>query len=769
MLTLIAAVILAGSDSTSVSIWQAGREIQELTFRAQTELFAADRTGDVPGHAAAATALVDRAAAVYAERLRPRLGQISTAAASAVAAVLSDARAAAAAANGPALAAARGRIWTALLAGSALGALERLAAGDVRAAREWLRVREYRESTRANAVEDRAAKAIIALEAGTMDTASAVAAVEADLRDTYFYRLRGALAEVDASAVKRYDVRAAEWAGLARGYYAILRDDFASKQGADTGRELAGAFAALEAAAVASRWDRLRERMESVRAGIDAYQPVELSPEEVERRSRLLHLFVDLVYIEYRDGVRDGDIIIPIEYHEAITFRDQAEAVFQEIQADYAARDPAGAAELRRSLERLDAVIARRGDVSRVKGLVDNALARLERDFGVDPTAGQGTAAFEVIDQLLGDLVIATRQGRYEDAERSRIEAYAIFESGPEQHLAHRAPLLSRTLEGLFWEGSGGRRGLAVLLRERAAVGSTEGTVGELRGGLAEARALLSEELTAPLAALSSAAIILREGLEAVLIIGAILGYMRATAAPRRYSAWVYAGIASAVGLSLATWWAANRLIPVSAANRELIEGITSLLAVAVLFYVTNWLFHKVYVLDWVRYVKSQVGRAVTRGSALTLAGLGFTVVYREGFETVLFYQALLFDAPPGPVLTGFVAGSVLILGIAYAMLRLSKRLPVKPFFTATTALLLVLALSFTGSGIRELQEAGLIPATLLSAVPESLVLMEALGIFPTVETTVAQALFVVAVVVTFAGSVWQGRRKAAVQAQVGA
>lgn len=760
----MAVLVLASPDSAAVSAWQAGQEIQDLTFEAQTELFAAARTDDAPRHTAAAAALIDQAATLYTEQLQPRLRPVSPAADSTVVASFADARDAATAGNGPALAAARGRVWTALLWGGERGALERLAAGDLNAAHEWLRVREYRESTRASVVTDRAANAIAALEAGETDLASALAAVSADLRDTYFFRLRAALTELEAAAGKGYNTRAAEWAGLARGYFAILRDDLASKRGVDTALALGEALADLEAAAIAGDWARVGEQIEAVRSRIGDYQPVHLPPEEVERRSQLLHLFLDLVYIEYRDGVRDGEIIIPVEYHEAITFRDQAEAVFQELRPAFAARDSAAVEELDLVLARMEGVIARRGEVGRIEILVDDALGRLERDFGVEPGAGQGAAAFEVIDQLLGDVLTAARQGRYEDAERSRIEAYAIFESGPEQRLTPRAPVLSRTLEGLFWEGSGGRRGLAVLLRERAGIAPTEATIAELRDELGEARGFLSEGLSAPIAALSSAAIILREGLEAVLIIGAILGYMRATSAPRRYTAWVYGGIAGAIALSLGTWWAANRLITVSAANRELIEGVTSLIAVVVLFYVTNWLFHKVYVLDWMHYVKGKVGTALTRGSALTLAGLGFTVVYREGFETVLFYQALLFDAPPGPVLAGFVVGGVLILAIAYAILRLSKRFPLKPFFTVTGALLLLLAFNFTGSGIRELQEAGVIPTTLLPAVPESLLLIEVLGIFPTVETTLAQAIFVLAVAATFAGSVWQGRRNMEVQ-----
>ncbi len=115
-------------------------------------------------------------------------------------------------------------------------------------------------------------------------------------------------------------------------------------------------------------------------------------------------------------------------------------------------------------------------------------------------------------------------------------------------------------------------------------------------------------------------------------------------------------------------------------------------------------------------------------------------------------------------MLLGFVAGLAVILAISYAILRLSKRLPLKPFFTGTGILLLLLAFSLTGKGVRELQEAGVVAATLLPWLPENLLLMELFGLFPTVETTLAQLILVLAIVLTFALSHWQGQRKSAVR-----
>jgi high-affinity iron transporter len=160
------------------------------------------------------------------------------------------------------------------------------------------------------------------------------------------------------------------------------------------------------------------------------------------------------------------------------------------------------------------------------------------------------------------------------------------------------------------------------------------------------------------------------------------------------------------------------------------------------------------------QYVREQADKALNNGHAFGLAMLGFMVVYREGLETVLFYQALLFDAEATPVLFGFIVGLCLILAIAYLILRLSKRIPLKPLFTATTILLLVLAFSFTGSGIRELQEAGAVSVTLLPWFPENLLLMELFGLFPTLETILAQVIFTVLIALTFMMSRWQSQPK---------
>ncbi|MBV6452650.1 MAG: hypothetical protein MHPDNHAH_03410 [Anaerolineales bacterium] len=765
-LFIAALLLLAGFLNVNIAraqtapVWESAGKIRDLAFQAQSELYEAARASDSSAHNQAAADLIDQAAQIYQTSLQPAYQASAPEADALVVDSLTRARAAALDGDSATLAAARGRLWTALLQGSQTLTLSSLEAGDSTSAAEWLRLREYREATRVNTVDDPSAKAIADVEQNQLSAEEAADIIANDLRDSYFFRLRDALTQIESAAEKNFPTRAAEWAGQAAGYFSILQADIHEKLGADVTNSLSDSFSALEAAALNEDWAAVKTQVKNIREALSGYQPVELTSAEIAQRGKLLYLFTDLVYVEYKNGVRDGQITIAIEYQEAVTFRGQAEAAFEELRPFIAEADPNSAARFAEILDELETVIANLGDPQDVKVLTDEGLGIIESTLKVSADSNDTSASFTILDTLLNELLVSVREGRYEDAERTRIEAYAILESGPEQRLVHRAPILARELEGLFWEGTEGQKGLATLIADKAPAEEIAASVNQLNVKLDEAEDFLSVGMSGFLAVINSMVIILREGLEAVLILGAILGYLRATDSPKKFSVWVYLGIAAAILLSLATWWAAETFITITVAGREIIEGVASLVAVLVLFYVTNWLFEKVYVVDWIAFVKEQVSKALSNGSALALAGLGFTVVYREGFETVLFYQALAFDASAGSILLGFVIGSLIILVVAYAILKMSKRLPLKPFFTVTGILLMALAFNLMGSGIRELQEAGIISAHLLTWIPENLILMELFGIFPTLETSLAQVLFLIVLIATFAYSLWRKKKK---------
>jgi high-affinity iron transporter len=282
-------------------------------------------------------------------------------------------------------------------------------------------------------------------------------------------------------------------------------------------------------------------------------------------------------------------------------------------------------------------------------------------------------------------------------------------------------------------------------------VSDVQAVFAALYAGLADADAALAAGPSFWFGAANAFAIILREGLEAVLLIAAMLAYLTGMGAARSARVRIYMGALAGVIASFATWGLARTLLPVSGASREILEGVTALVAVAVLVYVSHWLFQKTYIHDWKNYLRERVGEAVTAGSALAMAGLAFAAVYREGFETVLFYQALLYDSSSAAVLAGFAPGILIILAIGVAIIRTGVKLPLRKLFAVTNGILLYLALVFTGKGIYNLQEAGLFAPHPLSWAPDHEALRQLFGFYPLAETALAQLAFIVLMAATYA------------------
>ena len=272
---------------------------------------------------------------------------------------------------------------------------------------------------------------------------------------------------------------------------------------------------------------------------------------------------------------------------------------------------------------------------------------------------------------------------------------------------------------------------------------------------LAQAEEKLGEGgLSAATAFTASLVILLREGLEAIFVLAAIIAFVAKTGR-RDALPWVHAGWIVALALGALTWVIATFVVEISGANRELTEGVTALLAAAVLLYVGYWLHGKSYAQAWTRFLKDQVGRALEKRTLWAMAAVSFFAVYREMFEIVLFYQALWVqagEAGQAPVLGGAAAAAVLLAAMGLAIFKYSLRLPIGPFFNVMSGLLVVLAVVFTGHGVAALQEAGAMSAHGLGFEPVPL-----LGIYPSAEAIAAQ-VFALALV---AAGFWAARRSA--------
>ncbi|MXZ13129.1 MAG: c-type cytochrome [Candidatus Dadabacteria bacterium] len=246
----------------------------------------------------------------------------------------------------------------------------------------------------------------------------------------------------------------------------------------------------------------------------------------------------------------------------------------------------------------------------------------------------------------------------------------------------------------------------------------------------------------------NSFAIILREALEALLIIAAIIAAL-AHSGNRGMIRYVHYGWVVAIFAGFATWVAARTVIDISGARREIVEGVTSLLAAMVLFYVSYWLVSKADVKKWKEYVRSKTQGALTRRSGLTLAFVSFLAVYREAFETMLFYQALFYQTGSSMphVVYGLVAGVAVVFVIAFLMYRFTLRIPLKYFFSFASIFLYLLCFILLGKGILEFQESGIISSTSADFIPY----VDTLGIYPTYETAIPQAVLIVLALLLFA------------------
>ena len=231
----------------------------------------------------------------------------------------------------------------------------------------------------------------------------------------------------------------------------------------------------------------------------------------------------------------------------------------------------------------------------------------------------------------------------------------------------------------------------------------------------------------------SSTGIALREGVEAALLIAALLAVV-ARAGGNERKKWVHYGWITASVAGVLTWFASQRLVAMSGLGRETLEGVSALLAASVLFYVSYWLFAKREAARWVGYLrnKAKLGNAV-----FTLFGISFLAVYREAFETVIFYQALVSQPGSGQAAAaGVLLAAVLLVGLVVAYGRAGKFAPPQSFFAFSSALLYALSIVFAGQGLAALQTTGHIPLH-----PIALPNFPLLGIYPTVETYAVQVV----------------------------
>lgn len=338
-----------------------------------------------------------------------------------------------------------------------------------------------------------------------------------------------------------------------------------------------------------------------------------------------------------------------------------------------------------------------------------------------------------LVDDAVAAAAAGDRQRAYDIARTAYLDHFELAEVP----LRLRDPNLVLDLEFEFAELRNG-------IRDGDALAQVRADAVAVQQGLRQVdRSLADKGLAAPLLAFAfSFTILFREGLEAVLLIAILLGSLKAGRATN-YRRPLVVGIGAALLATIATWIVATFVIEIAPFQRELIEGITALAAVVVLFAITFWLVARLEHRHWMEFMRARVSAAIAAGTSLAFAGLGFTAVYREGFETVLFYQALALFAEGLAlwIVLGAAAAAIALVAVAYAILKLGKRLPLKPMLLTAAMLLLALSVAFAGNAVRSLQEGDWIGVTPVDGDWARLpvYLAELTGIHPTKEGLLTQ------------------------------
>jgi high-affinity iron transporter len=763
LIAVAGALLLGAPAADAQAPWQQAEQVRSGLFEAQTDILLES--------GARAASDVRRARSAVSGRLERQLTASSPAALRELRAALVEAERAAAAGDQIGLAAARGAATAALRRGAFDVAVAAAGAGEGGRARGWLLIRDFRQATRFTRPGVDATAALDQLDAGEATPDEAVTGIRKDLLDAYQARLTSYVDDATQADERGFDAAFAENAALAAGYWLILAPEYeaqrdpAARAGADA------AFTAMAAGAARGDSRAYRRARGAALGALTGFTAAPFTPEEQSRRAHQLIRFLDLVPVEYDHGTDDGQVTIAFEIQESIAFAEGARAAFTDLQSELAERDPAGVQTVLAAFDELDRINADANEgrsvarLEEVEALHEEASGALDEMFPEEWKDSDTEADFDLVDISLDQMEAAINAGEREQAEQARLSAYAFFEFGPERLLNSLDPSLVAEVEGYVWYGANGKDGLAELIASDGSGRDIRDTRLALDESLERAKETTGEGAEGFTVITNAAMIVFREGLEAILIIAAITASM--IGANRRLRRPILRGALLALPASAALFAVSVLVLDSLSRYGEKLEAIVGLIAIAVLLLVLNWFFHRVYWTEWIaghrRRGKALAGSAAAAGATVgaTVAGLyllGFTSVFREGFETVLFLQALQLEAGIGIVLAGVSLGLVFTAVVGAITFTLERKLPYRRMLVVTGALISLVLVVMVGNTMRVLQGVGWIPITPID-VDLPLWMGTWLGVFPTWETIGGQAAALAFVIGSYLLAEWMRKR----------
>ncbi len=758
---MLCSLAAATGASAATPPWQAADAIRADLFAAQTQLLFDESAGQP----------VAAARAALRGPLRQGLATDAPRELKEVEAALADASRAARNGDEVGLAAARGRTIAALRRGAMAVAVASAQRDEPAKARSWLQIRDFRKTTRFTRPGVDGTAALQELAARELSPHETVLQIETDLLDTFQARLLTNLDEAAQAAERGFDGRFAETAALVAGYWEAIAPEYGKQRGAAERRAAGHDFARLAAAGTRTDRAAFEAAREQVEADLEGFTAAPLTPDEQVNRASQFDRFVGLVPKEYDKGTSDGNVTVAFEVQEAVAFMDGSEAALSDLEPILLARAPAAVAKIKAYFASMREIVdaAQQGEAVAPQEQLDvageRALDEFERISPTEWSEGGDEADYELVDISLDQLEAAVGAGQYQAAEQARLAAYGFFEFGPELKLRAFDTQLALEIEGLIWYGAAGDKGLANLVADNSPLTEIRETRLDLDEKLADARAITGDGASAMTAITNSALIVFREGLEAILILAAITASMLGPRAPLRRP--IYRGALLAIPASFLMFGLAILLLDSLSKYGEKLEAVVGVLAIGVLLLVMNWFFHRVYWTEWIKghrdRGKALTGAALAAGAgAATVAGLytlGFTSVFREGFETVLFLQALQLSSGTGVVIAGVSLGLVLTGIVGAVTFALERKLPYKKMLIATGVLIALVLVVLVGNTARTMQGVGWLSIHPID-VELPLWMGTWLGIYPTVETLAAQALAFVFVVGSYFAAEWMRKRE---------
>jgi high-affinity iron transporter len=385
--------------------------------------------------------------------------------------------------------------------------------------------------------------------------------------------------------------------------------------------------------------------------------------------------------------------------------------------------------------------------INNLRQLTQTTPAQAATEFGEDAVAelaylranpadlqSQMIKPLNVARDNLNASVVAYQSGDVQSAYDHAVAAYLEGFELVETPLNAIAPELRQKIETSMLQ-------YRKMIKNDASYNAVQQSSSELIALLSSAEEKLhAKDVSSTVNFLSAFLILLREGIEAILILAAISAVLMKTGRPEMMR-YLHFGWIAALLLGGLTWYVAGTFINISGANREITEGVTALVAAAMLIYVGFWLHNQTNAIKWQHFIRTKVSQSLTNSALTGLAVVAFLAVYREVFESILFFNTLWLQTDSqgqGHIVSGMLTAVVLLVLIAWGVFKFSVRLPLKLFFRINSVFLYLLAIVFAGKGIAALQEAGKLPVD-----PVHFFQIDALGIYPTAESLGAQAALI--------------------------